>query len=48
MIAAPVLAIILLGSLVWALAAPSSTPNNWLPSHRQEQPVDAPKPEARP
>lgn len=46
MIAAPVLAIIVLASLVWALAAPSSTPNNWIPSHR-EQPAsaDAPRPE---
>lgn len=30
MIAAPVLALILLGSLVWALAAPGTTPNEWI------------------
>jgi hypothetical protein len=48
-IAVPVLAIIVAVSLVWSLAAPSSTPNNWLPSHRQEQPAsaDAPRPEPR-
>jgi len=45
MIAAPVLAIIVLASLVWALAAPSSTPNNWIEmKQQQEQPASADTP----
>lgn len=46
MIAVPVLAVIVAISLVWSLAAPSSTPNNWLPSHRdQPASADTPRPE---
>lgn len=46
MIAVPVLAIIVAVSLIWSLAAPSSTPNNWIEmKQQQEQPAsaDAPK-----
>lgn len=45
MIAVPVLAIIVAISLVWSLAAPSTTPNQWIQMQpQQEQPVSADTP----
>lgn len=39
MLALPILGLIILGSVIWGMSAPNSTPNNWLPSHHAEQPA---------